>query len=137
MNRMCPSEEMLSEYLSGVLLEKDKAKIEEHLAQCTECRKVLAQAHDILKKPDIREIRNNIFRWFKGNKWLIGSALSLVLSFLFSRYFLQFLAASLLMGGKWIIDSKTTKMLIMIHEAWKSEDKDKVNKIFSRFDSKK
>ncbi len=132
-NRICPSEEILSEYLSGGLTPGERAGVEKHLAGCPGCRKLLAEAHDVLKRPDIREIGHSAFRWVRKDHWLIGSVLTLACSFLCPRYFLQFLVASLLMGAKWIIDSKTTKMLIMIQEAWKSGDKEKTDKILSRF----
>lgn len=42
-----------------------------------------------------------------------------ILSFIFSRYFLQFLAAAIILSLKWIVDSKNSKILITIYEAWK------------------
>lgn len=137
MNRICPTEELLSEYLSGSISPEGKKSVEMHLSGCAECRTLIAEAYDIVKKTDISEIWNNIISWIRKNIWLIGASVALVLSFLIPRYFLQFLAACLLMGAKWIIDSKTTKMLIMIHEAWKHGDKDSTNRILSRLEQKK
>jgi len=135
-NRLCPSEKILSEYLGNALSVKDSAKTEEHLAGCTECRKLLAETHDILSRPDPGETIRAVFRWIGKNRWFFGAFISLIFSFLLRKYFLQFLAACLLMGGKWIIDSKTTRMLIMIHEAWKHGDKDKAGGLFKQFDHK-
>jgi hypothetical protein len=136
-NRICPREEILSEYLAGVLRQEEKAELEKHLAECARCRRLLAEAYEIINTPDFRQIKENIMTIIKNNYWFIGAATSFVLSFLFPKYFLQFLSASLLMGAKWIIDSKTTKMLIMVHEAWKRGDKETTDKVFSRFDLKK
>ena len=133
-SRICPSEELLSEYLSGCLHPEDKPDVEKHLAGCAGCRKTIVEAHEILNKPDIRQIKREILNWLKTNRWLLGAMILLILSFMFPKYFLQFLVACLLMGAKWIIDSKTTKMLIMIHQALKSGDKDKADKILSRFE---
>ena len=136
-DRICPSEEILSEYLNGTLAPEDKTRTERHLAGCATCRKLLAEAHDVISKPDIHEVINNITTWIKKNRWFIGALSNLIASFLFSRYFLQFLAAGLLMGAKWIIDSKATKMLIMIHEAYKRGDAVAAKDILSKIDSNK
>ena len=132
-NRICPQEELLSEYLSGTLTEEESAKLQNHLLVCSQCRELVSEAYELLNKPGFFTIKDTIFPWFRKNKWLTGCAITLIFSFLLPKYFLQFLTASLLMGGKWIIDAKTTKTLIMIHEAWKHDDKDKVNKILSQF----
>ncbi len=137
MNRICPSEEILSEYISGVLSAEERIKTEKHLAACAECRKLIAETHDIINKRDIGEIASTVFRWIGKNRWLIGATMAFASSFLFPKYFLQFLAATLLLGAKCIIDARTTRMLIMIHDAWKRGDKDKADEILSRFDPKK
>ena len=131
MNRICPSEETLSEYLAGILLPEEKARVEKHLATCKACRQLLAEAHDIISKPDLREFTRKVLTWLKENLWLTGSILAFALSFVFQKYFLQLLLGSFLMGGKWILDSKNAKMLIMIHEAWKSGGKDNDSQTFS------
>ena len=51
--------------------------------------------------------------------------------------FLQLLVATILLGIKWITDSRTTKMLIMIHDAWKRGDEKETSRILERFDTKK
>ncbi len=135
MNRICPSEEVLSAYLADALSAEEKERVERHLARCRICRRTLSEAYDILSKPDFREKIRDILKSLAKNLWLACSVLFFALSFVFSKYFLQLLVASLLMGGKWIIDSKSARMLIMIHEAWKHTDKDKTDKIHSRTDS--
>ncbi|MFH1552446.1 MAG: zf-HC2 domain-containing protein [Candidatus Omnitrophota bacterium] len=137
MNRICPSAEILSEYLSGVLPPEDKERVEKHLAGCAECRRLVVETYDIINKPDLHEIRNKLFQWARKNRWFIGSFVAFVFSFLFPRYFLQFLVACLLMGAKWALDSKTARLLIMIHEAWKRGDTDATDEILSRIDKDK
>ena len=134
MRRICPSEEILSEYISGVLAEEDRTEVEKHLAGCAACRELLVETHDIISRPDIHEIKNRISRWIRKNQWLIGAAAAFTLSFVFSEHFLQFLTACIIMGAKWAVDAKTAKMLIMIYEAWKCGDRDKADKILSRID---
>jgi len=131
MNRICPKEETLSEYLAGILEENEKNDLEKHLAGCANCRQLIAESHHMTTKLDVRELAANITHWISKNKWGISSAISLLLSFVIPRYFLQFLTASTITGAKWIIDSRTTKMLFMIHEAWKKGDKEKTDRIFS------
>lgn len=137
MNRLCPSEERLGEYVAGVISQKDRVHLEKHLAACHECRKLVSEAHDVIKMPDAGKIKRDAWGWIKNNRWLLGASLAFVFSFVFSEYFLQFLVGSFIMGGKWIIDSKTTKMLIMIHEAWKKGDNDTADNILSKIDKEK
>jgi anti-sigma factor RsiW len=40
----CPSDETLAAYLDGALTEEEREKIEEHLVDCTKCRRVVAEA---------------------------------------------------------------------------------------------
>lgn len=137
MNRICPSEEVLSGYLSGVLPEEDKNDLETHLCKCKNCRILLADSYHITKGPDAGEIRRKVSGWINKNKWLLAASISFVLSFAVPRYFLQFLAAFVILGAKWAIDAKSAKTLIMISEAWKRGDKKKTEEIISRFTPKK
>lgn len=119
-NRICPSEKILSEYTSNVLSSEDRNNVEKHLSVCSDCRQLVSETHEILNKPALRFIRHKITALLKTNQWIIGASVAFICSFLFPKYFLQFLSASLIMSAKWIIDAKTTKMLITIYEAWKS-----------------
>ena len=118
-NRICPTEERLSEYYTGSLKADDKDSIEKHLSECDECRTLLADTHEVLQGINLVEIADNIFRWIIRSRWLIGSLAALLSSFLFPGYFLQFLVMCILAGVKWIIDAKATKTLIMVREAQK------------------
>jgi hypothetical protein len=135
MNRICPTEELLSEYLSGTISPEDRKAVESHLASCADCRKLLSEAYDVLITPDLHEIFFNIKRWLRKNIWLIVAVSALASSFFFPKYFIQLITATILSGTKWIIDAKTTKMLITIYETWKKSDKDTTDSIFS--DTKK
>ena len=70
----------------------------------------------------MENIKSMVLEWLIKNRWIIGSTVTFLFSFIFPGHFLQFLAAALIMATKWIIDSKATKMLVMIHEAWKRGD---------------
>ena len=120
-NRLCPSEENLSEYLSGTLSDTDRIFLEQHLANCQACRTLIAEAHSIARKSAGNKIQKLFHALKPGALWLTACIFSLALSFVFSKYFIQFLTAALLLGIKWIIDSKTTKTLITIHKTLKSD----------------
>jgi hypothetical protein len=134
--RICLAEEILSEYLSGVIRGAEKDEIEKHIASCCECRKLIVEADEIINRPSFSKFKEEILKKLKNNLWFIGSLAALIFSFVFPKYFLQFLTACILMGAKWIIDSKTTKMLVMIYEAWKRDDVEASEKVFSRFNEK-
>ena len=119
MNRICPSIETLSEYISGLIPQEYLPEIEEHFANCSKCRELLAEVHEALAKPTIPLLCRNVLSWIRKNLWLIGGCAAFFCSFLFAKYFLQFLAACLIMCLKWLIDAKTVKTLIMVYEAWK------------------
>jgi len=119
MNRLCPQEEKIAEYLSGISCEEEKIALEKHFTKCSRCRKLMVETFDLTKEAAIMIAFNKMIKIFKKNIFLFLSATSLVLSFYCNKYFLQFLTASILCGFKYIIDSKTTKTLIMINEAYK------------------
>ena len=128
MNRICPSERTLSEYLCNCLSPEERINTEKHLACCKKCRKTIVEAFDILEKPDIKEISFTTISWIRTNKWILASSTLLLISFIFTEYFLQFLIASCITAIKWIIDSKTTKMLITVHNALKNNEENSKNK---------
>lgn len=121
MNRICLSDEILSEYLQGVLSKDDTELVEEHLSNCKECRTLISEASELTNSFDTRETLSNTLETIIKNKWLLICIVFFICSFIFYRYFFQLLLASALTGVKWIIDSKTTKMLITVYEAWKTQ----------------
>ncbi|MDP8258790.1 MAG: zf-HC2 domain-containing protein [Candidatus Aadella gelida] len=127
MNRMCPSEKALSEYLADFLPAKEKDKIEEHLVKCSACRDLLFEAHIVTNKFDIKYFSRKVFSSFKKNFFLILFFLSLTLSFLLPNHFLQLLIVTVITGIKWATDSRTDKILIMVHKAMKSGDSDELS----------
>ena len=94
MNRICPSEELLSEYLSGKIPPEAREPLEKHLSSCRICRTLISEAYDILKKRDPNDVQAILTGWIQKNIWLIGATVSLIISFLIPRYFLQFLVIS-------------------------------------------
>jgi len=77
--------------------------------------------------------KGNIMK--KLNIYLLLAVVSFVLSFAIRQYFVQFLVATLLLGVKWIADSKSAKMLVMIYEAWKKGGEKEASRILNVLDA--
>ena len=120
-SRLCPTEELLSEYLIGGLSTEERRTIEKHLEKCHSCRGSLVETYEVLKKLEIIKLKKVLMLWIKQNIWLLSSILFLLLSFFIHRYFLQLLVLSMLTGAKWIIDKRTTKMMFIQKEVKKEE----------------
>lgn len=125
-----PAENELADYLSKALSRKDKERVEAHIAGCNECLEKAVSAYESVKSLKKRKV--NIMK--KINIYLILAIISFILSFTARQYFLQFLTATLLLGIKWVVDSKSTKMLIMIYDAWKAGGAEEASRIIKNID---
>jgi len=134
-----PTEFELAEYLSNSLGDKERKFVEDHISKCRECLDMIVSAHSYVrsfeKEHHIRKKRGPIMK--KMNIYLVLAIFTFVLSFIAPKYFLQFLVATLLLGIKWVADSKTTKMLVMIHEAWKNDGEKGVSRVIKELDRTK
>ncbi len=127
MNRICPLEECLSKYLSGTLKGEQHTRLQEHLAECDVCRKLVVEAYEVLTLPDVKNYLRSLGKHILTRKWLIFSILFFILSFIVPGYFFQILSISLVTGIKWAVDSKPGKTLIFIRDAWKNRTQNKQN----------
>ena len=125
-----PKEVELADYLSNTLAGEDRKRVEDHIACCNDCLDNVVSAYESVKKFKKRKLK--IMK--KINVYLILAIISFGLSFVFRDYFVQFLTATLLLGIKWITDAKSTKMLIMIYEAWKNGGEKEASRILSSLD---
>ena len=147
----CPSEAVLAGYLGNSL--KQKEKVETHISECLYCLEQLNLAHQAQKafsKGNLPSSGQKIVDKAKkisslapakskrkGSIWLVATLIAFILSFLVPRYFLQFLAAAVILGIKWALESDAAKTLIMILDKRhkdKEEDlpekvKDRLNKL--------
>ena len=132
-----PTELELANFLDNTLSEKDNERIEEHVASCEECLERIVSAYESVeqfqKKTPLKKGKDNIMK--KINFYLVLAMVSFLLSFTIPQYFIQLLVATLLLGIKWIADSKSTKMLIMIYEAWKKGGEKEASRILETLDS--
>jgi hypothetical protein len=125
-----PKEAELAGYLSNTLTGEDRKKVEDHIACCNDCLDNVVSAHESVKK--FKRGRPKGMK--KINVYLVLAIISFILSFIFRDFFLQFLAATILLGIKWISDAKSTKMLVMIYEAWKKGGEKEASRILSSLD---
>ncbi len=112
-----------------------------HLQICELCRQKLA---DINSSPDVDEMNievpANVVRhtnriihvlcmtkqfkiWLRSTHlWLGIFCLFIIASFVFPKYFLQCLLVALITGGKWLIESRTSKNNLTIISKYSSAD---------------
>jgi hypothetical protein len=108
----CLSERDLADYLEVKLPPERRDKIEAHLAGCFFCQDLLVSTKEILNKHAVKihPWRNAISK----NKWFWSSLAVFIFSFIFPRYFLQFLLAAFLLGLKWVFSGEGTRNMVMI-----------------------
>lgn len=147
----CPSELELSDYLENRLSREKEDSLLEHIAKCPHCLSLLElaqreatktkekaqdkptpamimRARNIMQKKPVK----TIFAY----KWQALAFMSFILSFAFTRYFLQFLVLAVIFSLKWIFDAGSTRTLIMIYEAWRKKDKGTAQRIIRDFQDK-
>jgi len=118
--KTCPPEHIMNSYLTGMLKGSEYENIERHIADCPQCIYRIAEATKVIEKSNSYNYTEDFMGGkYKINIWLALCITMFMLSFLFPYYFIQFIAAAILFGVKWIVDNKNTKMLIMIYDAWK------------------
>ena len=121
--RSHPADTELAGFLARSLSKNDRKRIEAHLSACDECLDSALTAYDSVssfgKRYRKKGVNMRIFK--KINIYLLLTAISFSLSFVMPRFFIQLLVATLLLGIKWVADSKSTRMLIMVYEAWKKD----------------
>jgi len=129
----CLDERMLSSYLDGGSSGSERREIEEHVSGCERCLGLLAVAYEAqdascrcpaaLKS----KIKNRLgLKKRKARpelKWLFGALVLFLASFIFKEYFLQFLAAALVLGFKWAMTGEGAKQAVMIFRAIKPGEK--------------
>lgn len=117
---MHPDEVRLAGFLDKTLPAEERAAVEAHISSCAECLKAIVSAHETVSGFR-KNIKNKERRNFmnKMNPYLVLTVIFFTLSFFTPRFFIQSLVATLVFGIKWVTDSKSTKMLVMVYDAWK------------------
>lgn len=128
-----PTSLELADYLDNRLDAGRRGAVEGHISSCKECLEAVVSAYESVKEFKSKKGGINIMK--KINIYLILAVVSFALSFFLPQYFIQLLVATLLLGIKWIVDAKSTRMLIMIYEAWKKGGEKEASKILNILDS--
>ncbi|MDO8603410.1 MAG: zf-HC2 domain-containing protein [Candidatus Omnitrophota bacterium] len=149
-NIMCLDEKTLSSYLDERLSDAERKKIEGHIADCNVCLDMLLVAYEarrkkfsawplsdglartilaaaVFFKPKNRTSQagsaEKIKKKRSGLKWLFAGLFFFVLSFIFRHYFLQFLAISVVLGFKWVMEGEGAKRVMMIFKGIPEKEK--------------
>ena len=124
----CPDNKILADYMAGNLSGMDAANIETHASNCKDCLWKISNAlkadtlykegklppassKNVIKKPGRSK-----------NLWLIAAIIAFIASFIFKRYFLQCLVATILLGIKWIIESENMRTMILVLDSWRRHE---------------
>ena len=137
-----PEELELADFVSHSLSKERYAMLEDHIASCALCLEKVAATHGAVREfesgVDQKKGKVEVVDIFKKiNLYLVFACISFILSFVMPRYFIQFLVATILLGIKWIVDAKSTKMLIMIYEAWKQGGEKEASRILESIEQTK
>ena len=134
---MHPNETALAGFLDASLPEMERRRIEAHLSSCDECLAAVVLADEAVEKFRKDRRRKNRRGFLKmRNIYLAIAIISFAVSFALPRFFIQSLVATLLFGMKWIADTRSTKTLVMIHDAWRRGEDKEVSRILSGFEKK-
>lgn len=129
----CVPFDELYDYADGRLPLEARRRIESHLAGCYHCLDAVVSINKGMM--DFNNRRR--YKLKTENIFLSFALISFLLSFVFGRYFIQFLAATIILSMKWIVESKTNKMLVLIYEAWKSGGERGAGRVLKELNTKK
>ncbi|MFH1245904.1 MAG: hypothetical protein V1662_05390 [Candidatus Omnitrophota bacterium] len=137
----CPTQLELMDYLEKRLSLSKREQIIDHISGCQGCLSMVELAQRAENEPPVfsasparmvtraKKLALPVScRRGSQYKWLILAVVPFALSFIFPRYFLQFLIAAVILGLKWVFDTAASRTLIMVYDAWRSKDKDSLPK---------
>lgn len=146
----CPNGNMLADYIAGSL--SNKKDMEKHISGCKECLAKISAAlkagalyaedkipqapqsatertkEIVSRQTKLPPARRGKYR----NLWLLATIIAFITSFLFPRYFLQCLVATILLGVKWIMESENMRTLILVLDSWRRHEHNNDEKITRR-----
>lgn len=136
----CPGDDEMAVYVYGVISgQAEGEEIAQHINECELCFSKAASAVSALmsfqgdRGPRVKEAsiekaksipklyRRKKEKNMKRHLSLFIAAGFFILSFIFSKHFAQFLAAAVIFGFKWVMDTGGSKALIMIYDAWQQK----------------
>jgi hypothetical protein len=130
----CPNEITLSAYLDERLPEEERRGIEKHVSACGSCLDFLLVAYEVRRENNTLKggLQNSWIPAFRLShrlknilkfKWFFGSFFFFILSFVFKHYFLQFLAVSVILGFKWVMEGEGARKAVMIFKGIEKKEK--------------
>jgi len=129
----CLDEKTLSSYLDMRISELQRREIEAHMAECKHCLDLALVAYEaegasqkcppLLKQKIRKALGLKQKRARTELKWLFGALFLFILSFVFRRFFLQFLIASAVLGFKWAMEGEGAKRVVMIFKGVQKDEK--------------
>jgi len=130
---MHPDTNRIAGYLDKTISADERKMVEAHVASCPECLKAMVAAHETIAK--FRKDKKNSNRRYnimkKVNPYLVLAIAFFLFSFITPRFFIQSLVATLVFGIKWVADSRSARMLVMIYDAWKRDGDKGVSRIMN------
>ncbi|NQS99578.1 MAG: hypothetical protein HQ595_00715 [Candidatus Omnitrophica bacterium] len=143
----CPAEAVLSDFLENRLSQEKVNRLLEHLANCRCCLTLLELGHRAKQRAEdmpttemlVRAkdlARKNPRKSMLKFKWPALASFSFILSFVFAKYFVQFLVLAVIFSLKWVFDTGSTRTLIMIYQAWRKKDSATAQQIIRDFSRK-
>lgn len=146
----CLTALMIHHYLERKINPRERKKIEQHLVDCYDCLQIMVETSKAKTGFERGKFKSSSgSHWLSAlNKelppassigsrqktlpWLIAAGAAFLCSFLFPCYFVQFSIATLLCGIKWIVETRSTKILIAIHDAYQRGDSQTVDRLMER-----
>lgn len=151
----CPNEEILLGYLNGTLEKEERQFVEHHLAGCGFCLSQLNLAYqsqlmdrkgsfqpvsqELINKTKsflgiqiVNNLKRGKTKTKKANLFLAGAIIPFILSFIFPKYFIQFLVVTLVLGIRWAFESEGGRTMIMVLDSWRHHSHDKDEEISHR-----
>ncbi|MDD5504149.1 MAG: hypothetical protein PHV77_02400 [Candidatus Omnitrophica bacterium] len=137
----CPSDIEMADFISNNMAPEVRERISEHVLSCAKCFNTVAISLKALNGEDYpvyglsapsvlaRKRAAGLARANKGgrlkaflkrNSFMVIGCIFLALSFAFKKYFMQLLLVSGICGIKWVMDTGSTKALIMIYDTWRN-----------------
>lgn len=134
----CPTDRDLAEYISGEISPDKREQISAHMGLCQRCLDIVATSLKALSEQGAEDAPKGVIKKvlslpkkypgksagrvnvFKKNKYLLIAGVFFILSFVLNKYFMQCLLAAGIFGVKWIMDTGSTRALIMIYDTWKT-----------------
>jgi len=129
----CLDEKTLSSYLDKNLTKEEREGIEVHIAECRDCLDLITVAYQAQSSSEkcpaqLKEKLRQRFGFKKTKKtaerwWFYGTVLMFVFSFVFRGYFMQFLALTIILGFKWVMEGEGARKVVMIFKGIEKEEK--------------